>query len=894
MHKKILYVLLGAALMVTGTAYAAPVIQNFTNIAPFVTDTYDNGTSTQRWLHVFTKFASTTALSVTGQTTGCAQFNSSGALTSTGTNCQTSNFSYPFPLNATTTTLTFSGGLVSVGSTTINGNATTTGTFFATTASSTNLFGANLATCNGSQFLQWSAGLFACGTPSGGSSFSYPFPLSATSSPLMLLASTTIGAGTDITGLTVNGGATSTLRLNILPTGTAVGTAGLKIGDGSTGGIAVGDGILSKSSGSLWVMQGINLGGGSAAVVAASFGTISTGLYGTGSTISQSISGVEKTRLSSTGALGIATTSPFAKLSIHGNPNDTTLHTTLFAIGSSTATATTTLFSIGNTGTISTQLGTGCVSATGGVLSATGSCGGSAAQLPTYIVKASGGDFTTIQGALDACGTHGGATINLLDATYNQAGTGLTFKGSNCNIYGRDSTTTITFTGATTLFKTNSAAGLYSNNGIHHVVITADGNASGVAVDISDMTHSTYEDIRVDNVGTCMKVNDTQNITFYNMVDKLSCTTVVAFGINASSTNPVNGNIFNDIFIGGSANSIALQLNNGNNNLFTGFRSEPASVTGTVGIKLFDNTLATNDGVFDNQFINSYIEANGIGISIAASVNGGGGGVQRNKFMGGIVDANTTDLSIADYSKNSFEGVDNNFSLLTSFQGPFGINTGIPNAVFDILDPGFSSYGLRLANNINFAHNSLDFAKISLLNGSDTSNLLNLSNLGTGATIIATSTRGTDFILTGGRIGIGTTSPFANLSVHASAGATNKTLFAIASSTATATTTLFKIDNKGHEYASTTQPVLSSCGTSPTITGNDKQGEVVPGATATGCTVTFGTSWDSAPICTVSNQSMSITSALTYTISATALTISQATGVAGNKIDYMCRGVTTN
>ncbi len=49
----------------------------------------------------------------------------------------------------------------------------------------------------------------------------------------------------------------------------------------------------------------------------------------------------------------------------------------------------------------------------------------------------------------------------------------------------------------------------------------------------------------------------------------------------------------------------------------------------------------------------------------------------------------------------------------------------------------------------------------------------------------------------GSNVGIGTTSPYAKLSVHANNGETNTTLFAIASSTATATTTLFSVSNTG-------------------------------------------------------------------------------------------------
>lgn len=64
-------------------------------------------------------------------------------------------------------------------------------------------------------------------------------------------------------------------------------------------------------------------------------------------------------------------------------------------------------------------------------------------------------------------------------------------------------------------------------------------------------------------------------------------------------------------------------------------------------------------------------------------------------------------------------------------------------------------------------------------------------------------------IESGGRIGIGTTSPYAKLSVHAYNGEGNTTLFAIASSTASATTTLFSILNTGKVGIGTAAPAKS-------------------------------------------------------------------------------------
>jgi hypothetical protein len=74
-----------------------------------------------------------------------------------------------------------------------------------------------------------------------------------------------------------------------------------------------------------------------------------------------------------------------------------------------------------------------------------------------------------------------------------------------------------------------------------------------------------------------------------------------------------------------------------------------------------------------------------------------------------------------------------------------------------------------------------------------------------------------------GTVGIGTSSPFALASIHALNGSTNTTLFAIASSTQTATMTLFSVSNTG--AASTTQLYgagLASCnGASNALTWNN-------------------------------------------------------------------------
>lgn len=122
--KNFKYLILGGIglLGLATIAYAAPVIQYFTNVAPFIDNTYDMGTSTNAWKHVFTyglKFSTTTG--------GCLQSSNTGLVFITGTNCGTGSNSFAFPFdvhtgyNSTSTVIGFN-GLFSTASSTFGSN----------------------------------------------------------------------------------------------------------------------------------------------------------------------------------------------------------------------------------------------------------------------------------------------------------------------------------------------------------------------------------------------------------------------------------------------------------------------------------------------------------------------------------------------------------------------------------------------------------------------------------------------------------------------------------------------------------------------------------------------------------------------------------------------------
>jgi hypothetical protein len=102
-----------------------------------------------------------------------------------------------------------------------------------------------------------------------------------------------------------------------------------------------------------------------------------------------------------------------------------------------------------------------------------------------------------------------------------------------------------------------------------------------------------------------------------------------------------------------------------------------------------------------------------------------------------------------------------------------------------------------------------------------------------------------------------------------------------------ATTTLWALDNNGHHITGGKTPMLSSCGSGPSISGSDHSGTVTGGTGSTGCTVTFGTAYATAPHCTVTPRTGSVLNAFSYTISTTALTVTQ-TGLDTGLFDYVC------
>ncbi len=100
-----------------------------------------------------------------------------------------------------------------------------------------------------------------------------------------------------------------------------------------------------------------------------------------------------------------------------------------------------------------------------------------------------------------------------------------------------------------------------------------------------------------------------------------------------------------------------------------------------------------------------------------------------------------------------------------------------------------------------------------------------------------------------------------------------------------------KLEPAGQISHGGTAPTVGTCGTSPTIVGNDVVGRITvgTGGVATSCTVTFAATWANAPICVIADESTALL--VTPAPTTTALVITAATPFgASDKIGYHCTG----
>ena len=335
-----------------------------------------------------------------------------------------------------------------------------------------------------------------------------------------------------------------------------------------------------------------------------------------------------------------------------------------------------------------------------------------------------------------------------------------------------------------------------------------------------------------------------------------------------------------------------------------------AASSTAFGYQALSTGTLTNMGFGNSAFGYQTLKANttgyqntGIGVTaLTANTTG-----TNNSGLGFYaLSKNTTGAGNVALGVQSLANNNANFNTAAGYYALFSNSTGLLNAAYgtQALQSATGSYNTALgafagqsvtgSNNVfigDYTASSSSAGNYNIAIGYDVavpvlagSNQLNIGNaiFGTGLTSQSTTTPA-------GNIGIGTTTPPARLSVHANNGDTNTALFEVSSSTASTFSNLFSITNTGHIVASSTTPTLSSCGTSPSSTGDDTHGTVTVGATGTGCTVTFAQPFAADPVCLVTPQTGSVVNAFSYTHSTTNIVVTQ-TGIASSKFDYYCMG----
>ena len=496
-------------------------------------------------------------------------------------------------------------------------------------------------------------------------------------------------------------------------------------------------------------------------------------------------------------------------------------------------------------------------------------------------------------------------------------GTGTTCSGTNpgtCNVNTTQNITTLSN------LATNGLVYTGSGNGTLNVLATSTLTGSGLI----SVTGGAYVPGGTPIVVSCSTCG-TGNVGFgfnplvtnFNVAG-VSTTTVVNFtnGFNASSTsNIANLQVQN---INGANTNLVIQAstNQTTGNLLTLNRNDGVELasfntTGTGTFKSYQ--IASEQGNAYALNAADFYQDSAMGIRWSGNATDYSSGIDTglNRNAAGVVEFNNgTTGTLADFTARSASTTGQ--TVLATTNGRVGIGTTSPYALLSVGNT--SGIGFTTATStfnstggINLQSGGCFAISGGCIGGGTVTSVATNATL-TGGPITTTGTLGINLATANAwtatasttftnAVGIGTTSPTTLFSVDLASSTTGTVQgtpfgFLMGMVINAVRYMVLSFDYWGHEFFSGPAPSISSCGTgSPSVVGNDNVMVITTGTGApTECKLLFAHTWGAtAPVCTITDQSVSLVSTDAST-TPTTLNIGLSAGLTSGTVGVHCFG----